>query len=343
MRIALAIFGIFFAFLIIEGALRVAGVLYMTHMRQETIPFGTGVYRVLALGESTTAGFSDTWPQELEWILNERNTGKQFVVVNAGLPGVDTAYILSQLEANLDRYTPDVVITMMGVNDSVLTVRYDDSQQMKLRMAMKNLRILKLYRFLRRVWETPAYVQAVSDLVASLRAHAEYRTLASMGIRIGEMAAEIERNENAKLLGITFFTQGITGEEVAALYQNRGLAVTADDRPYEEITRYHYRKLFEILKSRGIAYVAMQYPLLPVSDLMSYFEGIEDRASVRFVSNVEIFTEALTTKQYDELFVDRFAGNFGHTTKIGSILIAESAASAILAAVGLEQKAPEGI
>ena len=50
----------------------------------------SGVYRILALGDSQTFGngleLMDTWPKQLEKILNQTDNDSHFEVLNAGLP-----------------------------------------------------------------------------------------------------------------------------------------------------------------------------------------------------------------------------------------------------------------
>jgi len=53
--------------------------------------------------------------------------GLKFKVFNEGYPGINTSVIISNLEANLKRYNPDIVITMMGANDGVPYLSYRDS------------------------------------------------------------------------------------------------------------------------------------------------------------------------------------------------------------------------
>jgi tetratricopeptide (TPR) repeat protein len=74
-----------------------------------------GAYRILCLGESTTDG---QYPRFLEQCLNQRNIGIHFSVIDRGRPGTNTNAILSRVESYLVEYHPDMVITMMGINDS---------------------------------------------------------------------------------------------------------------------------------------------------------------------------------------------------------------------------------
>jgi lysophospholipase L1-like esterase len=105
---------------------------------------------ILCLGESTTAGAPPhgDYPSQLEKILNDKGLGVRFRVINGGLSGGRTYHIVAALDKNLRQYNPDIVITMMGVNDYGQTYSYggllgDDSPAW-----FKELRVYKLYRLL---------------------------------------------------------------------------------------------------------------------------------------------------------------------------------------------------
>ncbi len=95
-------------------------------------------------------------------------------------------------------------------------------------------------------------------------------------------------------------------------------------------TERNYRELLRVLRARGIALVAMQYPLRPLRSLRGL---LDDAPDVHFVDNEAVFQTALRNVSWDALFTDEFASDFGHTTAAGSALIASSAAPAVLAAV----------
>jgi hypothetical protein len=59
-----------------------------------------------------------SYPRQLDRILNQRGRGITFTVVNEGLSGTTTDGILERLDGLLDRYDPQIVITMMGINDA---------------------------------------------------------------------------------------------------------------------------------------------------------------------------------------------------------------------------------
>lgn len=79
-----------------------------------------GTYLIMCLGESTTADGPGPYPDQLENVLNQHDIGIKFVVVNKGVPTINTQYILKHLQENLDKYHPDMVVTMMGMNDKYI-------------------------------------------------------------------------------------------------------------------------------------------------------------------------------------------------------------------------------
>src|SRR5712691_1423595 len=119
-RVALALFGLCLALALLEGGLRVAGWLFLRlqEQRNQASLADGRPYRVLCLGESTTAlGGEDAYPRQLERILNQQ-AGRQLVsVLNRGVPAINTDYILAGVPAFLAQYQPDIVVAMMGIND----------------------------------------------------------------------------------------------------------------------------------------------------------------------------------------------------------------------------------
>ena len=98
----------------------------------------------MCLGGSTTAdGGEYSYPAQLEKVLNERNIGIRFKVINKGVDGVDSTFILSKLKGNLDKYGPDMVATMIGINDygdHHITIPYEESLEVKIKLFIRGFR-----------------------------------------------------------------------------------------------------------------------------------------------------------------------------------------------------------
>ncbi|HEY8280472.1 MAG TPA: GDSL-type esterase/lipase family protein [Bdellovibrionota bacterium] len=118
------------------------GALFLQDLRNRN-PGGDAI-RILALGESTTGDLmskkaGETWPRQLEHRLNQ--SGIRAVVYNLGRPGTRSSLILSRLPADLERYRPQIVISMMGINDSDMRIVPADPTW------LDNLRLVKAFRW----------------------------------------------------------------------------------------------------------------------------------------------------------------------------------------------------
>ena len=115
-KIALIFLGIFLFLVLLEVSLRLGGFVLQSiqeHENLQSIKQG-GVYRILCLGESTT---ERQYPHLLEQVLNQRNIGVRFNVIDKGRSTANTLYILSRVKSYLTEYHPDMVVAMMGIND----------------------------------------------------------------------------------------------------------------------------------------------------------------------------------------------------------------------------------
>jgi len=120
-KILLVFWGIIATFILLEVFLRIGGFIFTLNQERYNRVIqerNESEFRILCLGESTTAiGGRDSYPYQLEEILNEQNLGKKFEVINKGAVSKKTDFILKYLKKNLDEYSPDVVVLMLGIND----------------------------------------------------------------------------------------------------------------------------------------------------------------------------------------------------------------------------------
>jgi len=158
-KISLLLLGSFLGLFLIEFGLRISGDIYLRIKGQQDIALAkqTGRYTIVCLGESTTVFYGkDSYPSQLEGILNKSGTGINFKVINKGIVGTTTDVILSYLEDNLNKYNPDMVAAMIGINDSDETIPYRKNRIDKLRLFFRNFRIYKIIsRFLKATKHAP--------------------------------------------------------------------------------------------------------------------------------------------------------------------------------------------
>jgi len=123
-RVLAALSGIAVCLLCAELALRAFSGLYAWRQQRanRSAALQKGSYRILCIGESTTM---NQYPALLEKELNSRGGGIKFSVIDKGVIGISSDGILAALPDNLEAYNPDMVIAMLGENDSGPLVEYE--------------------------------------------------------------------------------------------------------------------------------------------------------------------------------------------------------------------------
>ena len=152
-KIALILFGLFLCTILLEAGLRIGGVIILSSQEyRNRISLKKDGYRILCLGESMTQG---GYPEQLDLILNDMDPTKEFSVINKGIGGTNTGIILTRLESYLEKYMPDIVITMMGINDdhfpgtvSPVEDIFEERKDEKI-YNVNDLRIYKLFKLLK--------------------------------------------------------------------------------------------------------------------------------------------------------------------------------------------------
>ena len=115
-KIILISFGILLAIVLLEAGLRAAefSLESLQEYRNLLSIRKNGEYKIMCIGESTTSG---QYPRFLEAALNRHNLGIKFSVIDKGIGATDTSFILGQMESNIERYRPDLVVAMIGINE----------------------------------------------------------------------------------------------------------------------------------------------------------------------------------------------------------------------------------
>jgi lysophospholipase L1-like esterase len=153
-KIGLIVLGIFLSLILLEGGMRLAGFTLSSiqEYKNKVSIKEKGTCVIMCLGESTTAdeGLNGThcYPSQLKDILNTKNTGIKFSVINKGVSGTNTTRILSELKSNLERYKPNMVIAMMGINDEGSHMPHEAESSSKIMLFFQSLKIYKLSRFI---------------------------------------------------------------------------------------------------------------------------------------------------------------------------------------------------
>ncbi|MBI4846935.1 MAG: tetratricopeptide repeat protein [Candidatus Omnitrophica bacterium] len=125
-KIILVVFGVISAVILLEAILSLLNfyseksLLFEKTIEEFRIDKNTKI--VFCIGDSFTYGvgasFEHSYPGQLEKILNGRRGESRFKVFNLGVPGYDSDKIILRFKRFLKKCSPDVVIAMIGVNDT---------------------------------------------------------------------------------------------------------------------------------------------------------------------------------------------------------------------------------
>lgn len=426
-----------FTLIFLEIVLRLGGSLLLSFQQQNNKAAlnHKGIIVIMCIGESTTfMGKEDSYPSQLEKFLNQDSKQQIYKVINKGVPGIGSKYILENVESWINEYKPDFIITMMGINDHNKLIPLDQATASDSKLSfLLNLRVYKLFSWIKkslknRADNKPASVIAlenqqtkpeVTDLSVQepltfeglvndkIKTSPEkYKNLYIAGLILkGE--GELEKAEqifkalinwnydstvNTKLyyeLGDILIAEGKYGQltgvlkyllsnpsnpqaakwinqlcseqkgtnEISALlslliqdapdtapfYDLLGGCLSAQGKiqlasdyftkanqlrteNLNPITYANFMKLADIISKHNIYSIFVQYPFRDVEILKTMLKTHPKYATFTFMSNKENFQEELEKGSYDDLFIDRFAGDFGHCTKRGNRLIAENIA-----------------
>jgi lysophospholipase L1-like esterase len=146
-KISLILLGICLTIILLEAGLRLGGFIILSLQEHANVlaARNKGTYRILCVGESTTQG---QYPPYLEEILNQRNIGIKFSVIDEGRGGTTLSAILRQTESYLDKYHPNIVVTMMGINDEGRHMPFETPSSSRITLFLRSLRAYKLMRLL---------------------------------------------------------------------------------------------------------------------------------------------------------------------------------------------------
>lgn len=104
----------------------------------------SNICTILCLGESVTFGFGnkDSYPAQLEQILNQSSEKIKYTVINKGIVSVSLEYLMNLVDQFLIDYKPNIVVAMLGLNDGSVAyykdINYVDKQLFD---------FLKVYKF----------------------------------------------------------------------------------------------------------------------------------------------------------------------------------------------------
>lgn len=142
----LVLIGVILSFICLELFLQVTSfiiretVKYKNHKNLQTKFNNNDTITILCAGESTTY---EQWPEQLELYL-KNNSNKHFKILQSALPALNIEELLARSQDMIERYEPNIVISMMGVNDA--SFDKNKKQQIFKKYSLKTILLLNLIK-----------------------------------------------------------------------------------------------------------------------------------------------------------------------------------------------------
>ncbi|MBL7196781.1 MAG: tetratricopeptide repeat protein [Candidatus Omnitrophica bacterium] len=119
-KILIVVVSLILLLVFVEIGLRCVGYLYLlSYQGKVESKFN---FKILCLGDSFTFGVGaskaeESYPWQLERLLNENYKNKRLEVINLGVPGFNSSQTLKSLETNAIRFNPNLIIILTGLNN----------------------------------------------------------------------------------------------------------------------------------------------------------------------------------------------------------------------------------
>ena len=112
--------GIFIAFVTLECILQIISLykkhLYFYNQKKAVSLIKKDDIKIMCIGESTT---QNQYPIYLGQYLKQYIPEKNFVIIDSGYAGINLDGIINNLKVNIDKIKPDIVVGMIGINDTI--------------------------------------------------------------------------------------------------------------------------------------------------------------------------------------------------------------------------------
>lgn len=123
-KIIIIVFALLFSLVVCEVFLHISSFVNKVFVlpRYDIPGIDKKAFIIFCFGDSYTygigAGFENSYPAQLEEILNRHSKGRPVKVFNFGVPGNNSSQVLLRLKQNIAKNKPNVVIVLCGGNDT---------------------------------------------------------------------------------------------------------------------------------------------------------------------------------------------------------------------------------
>ena len=277
-----------------------------------------GDYKIMCYGESITVyGNESSYPRYLEAILNDEPGRRTFQVINKGVPAMTTTELSRNLESDVDREKPDMIIFLIGINDVFFKDQVAVTKFSKFKLLV--LEKFKIYRLAKNLTKG-AFAYIRDKYINKNYVLPGKNLLADNGQSEQSLDGDVLRHDDW-----VFENFLVASEEMERLKN-----ISVPKPPYyEDVTNYHplsirnFNVMANAMYQRGVQVVIMQYPLLSIDPLK---DAIWENNNILFVENQWLFKKVVLKEGLAAYFDD----DYGHVNQKGRWLMASNLADKIL-------------
>jgi tetratricopeptide (TPR) repeat protein len=292
-KIALILFGLCLTVVLLELGLRIGGFILLSvqEYRNKQSLKQKGAYRIMCIGESTTQG---AYPAVMEKILNQRSVDIRFSSIDKGLSSTNTSLILAQLEENINRYNPNMVIAMMGINDGAIHIPQEVATDSKAMIFLRSLKSDKLFRL---IW------LHILDKTKETRSH-QKDEMEKLSSQIVYHAIDVNKDHDNQNHSVKRLEYKLENEMQPKKKNNKDVAV--DDNAYLELGK-EYAAQGKIDLAKEAYRNAINANLLNVDAYaqLAWLSGEKDSADI-FHKIFVLLTEAIQIDSRNEIIKNNY-------------------------------------
>lgn len=292
-KFLLILFGLLIASLLAEGLFRIGGVLVHKTMLEKNPFDNEKTNTILCLGDSSTFGIGasnyneNSYPAQLQKILNNRNIDNDFKVINGGIPGSNSSQLLHRLRKNILKYKPALLIVQIGENDY---------------WNLNESNIAKYY-------DVPLYKRVLLGTELFLNYSKLFRFIKLVSVS-SKTENYVEDNTYDDTIPVTDSTKGRR--------YRFSLTDPASTIAYTRLINENFTKMEQIAKEHNTRIIFLRYHIGGYRSIHFYQEQIFSQLNVPYVNNRQLFVEA------EKRGINPFGHDKWHPGDDGYLLIAKN-------------------
>lgn len=294
----------------LELILQITGLFLSLKIKKQNLTKGDD-FNILCIGDSFTYGLGapseESYPKQLERILNKAYPQRRIKVINLGVPGYNSSQCFKILKEKFDFYNPKIVLVMSGMNNCwnfidssyfrIKQFRYKNPLNFKMKFIDALLCKLKTYKLIK-----ITFLNLMDRLKSSQLQRYRYLPLPKK-----EFQMPLRSDELIGLLkeGLKYFEEG--KYDLSEVYYREALELAPDDyEPHWYMGRFYIFKGQEEKRDEELILAAKYAPYPYV--IPCILADLQDRSQPKDGRDFKEFADLI--KKLRSYWVEKFGEEY---------------------------------